>query len=77
MNKVKQLESKLESHFAKAGTSLDMMQDKYWNTFSKQSMYLADCDGDPLYTIAGLYSNETRMLLLKFIAQQENVTINQ
>lgn len=69
MSKISKLEAKLNKHFTSLGSNLGKMESKHGKVFEAQSRYI----GDSMYCIAGLYSDSTRMLFLKFIAQEEGV----
>jgi hypothetical protein len=45
------------------------MEDKHYPTYTKQARYL----GNGVYTIAGLYSTDTRELFLMFAALREEI----
>ena len=45
------------------------MEDKYFPKFEKQSRYM----GNGIYSMADLYSTDTRELFLMFVAQRENI----
>lgn len=59
-SKLQKLEKKVES-------LPEEKQEKYFEHFSKSATFI----GNGVYSIAGLYSTDTRELLIMYICQQE------
>jgi hypothetical protein len=66
------METDLEKNIARMEVKISPeMEDKHWNTFEKQAMY----KGNGVYSIADIYSTDTRELFLMFVARREGIKI--
>lgn len=72
MSKIKELEDRVSDLAKRRKVAKMNLEDRHRDAFAKQAQYV----GNGIYTITGLYSTDTRELMLMFVLQQEGEPVN-
>jgi len=72
MDKIEQLEKRLQALAKRRKITTNKLEAKYQRKFEQQARFV----GNGIYTIAGIHSTDPRELMLMFTLQCEGVKVN-